>query len=64
MVAYRDFMRLRLPVQATDLASENAASLRTKFTRAALGELSSLMKECEGSCPSDREDSGTGSPKP
>jgi len=29
VVAYRDFMRLRLPVRATDLSPGSAASLRT-----------------------------------
>jgi hypothetical protein len=64
VVAYRDYMRLRIPVQATDLAPGNAASLCTTFTRAALRELLSLVKECEGPCPSDPEASGTGSPTP
>ena len=62
VVAYRDFMRLRLPVQATDLAPGNAAVLRTKFTRTALGELLALVKECPNSCPSDPEPSGANSP--
>ena len=64
VVAYRDFMRLRLPVQATDLAPKNASSLCTKFTRAALAELLSLVKECEALCPDDREPSGPGCPNP
>ena len=64
VVAYRDFMRLRLPVQATNLASANDALLRTTFTRATLRELLALLKECEGSCRSDHEPSGAGSPKP
>ena len=64
VVAYRDFMRLRLPVRATGLGLGNAASLRTTFTRAALLELLALLKECEDPCRSDREGSGTGSPNP
>ena len=64
VVAYRDFMRLRLPVQATDLAPAHASSLRTKFTRAALSELLALVKECAGPCPSDPAASGTDSPTP
>jgi hypothetical protein len=63
-VAYRDFMRLRLPVLATDLALKNTAALRSKFTRAALGELLALVKECAGSCPSDPATSGADSPTP
>jgi len=39
VVAYRDFMRLRLPVLATSLASTQPAALRTKLTRAALLDL-------------------------
>jgi len=62
VVAYRDFMRLRLPVQATNLTSANDALLRTTFTRAALRELLALLKECEGSCPCDPEPSGGDSP--
>jgi hypothetical protein len=64
VVAYRDFMRLRLPVRATDLAPAPAASLRTTFTRAALRQLLALLKECEGPCPSDPAASGTSSPTP
>ena len=64
VVAYRDYMRLRLPVQATDLVPENDTFLRTTFTGAALCELLALLKECEGSCPSDPEPSGSGSPTP
>ena len=62
VVAYRDFMRLRLPVQTTNLASANAVLLRTTFTRAALRELLALLKECEGSCPCDPKTSGGDSP--
>jgi hypothetical protein len=64
VVAYRDFMRLRLPVQATNLASANDALLRTTLTPAALRELLALLKECEGICPGDLEPSGVVSPNP
>jgi hypothetical protein len=64
VVAYRDFMRLRLPVQATNLATAATAALRTKLTGAALRELPALLKECEGSCPNDPEPSGADSPTP
>jgi hypothetical protein len=63
VVAYRGFMRLRIPVLVTDLAGERA-SVRTTFTRAALRELLALLKECDASCPSDHEPSGAGSPNP
>ncbi len=33
LVAYRDFMRLRIPVQATSLAPDHTIRLRTQFTR-------------------------------
>jgi hypothetical protein len=63
VVAYRDFMRLRIPVQATNLAGA-VARLRTQFTRAALLDLLALLQECEVPCPAPPEDSGSGSPKP
>jgi hypothetical protein len=62
VVAYRSFMRLRLPVQATTLAADNDPSLRTTFTRAALRELLALLKECEGTCTDHPGTSGNGSP--
>jgi hypothetical protein len=64
IVAYRDFMRLRIPVSATELAGDHASAPRTTFTRAALRELLALLKECDGSCPNDHEPSGAGSPNP
>ena len=62
IVAYRSFMRLRLPVQATNLTADNARCLRTKCTRAALLELLALTKECEGACTDHPEVSGNASP--
>ena len=62
VVAYRDFMRLRLPVQVTDLASAQTTAFRTKLTRASLLELLALLKECEHVCPGDSTRSGTTSP--
>ena len=62
IVAYRDFMRLRLPVQVTSLTRDTGRRLRTTFTRAALLELFALTKECEGSCTDPPSASGTGSP--
>ena len=64
VVAYRDFMRLRIPVQATSLASDQTSRPRTKWTRAALRDLLTLMKECDGPCPSLHGQSGAGSPTP
>jgi hypothetical protein len=62
VVAYRGSMRLRIPVQATDLTPDIASRPRTKFTRDALLELLALMKECQGRCPGHPRQSGTASP--
>jgi len=62
VVAYRSFMRLRLPVQATSLVADNTPRFRTTFTRAALLELLALAKECEGTCSAHPGASGNGSP--
>ncbi len=64
VVAYRDCLRLRLPVRATSLAPIQSATLRTKLTRAALVDLLVLVKECEDPCPADPTAFGTPSPKP
>ena len=64
LVAYRDFMRLRIPVPATSLVADNPSRLRTQFTRAAILDLLALLKECEGPCPASPENSGSDSPKP
>jgi hypothetical protein len=61
-VAYRDGMRLRIPVPATRLALGSTAPPRTKLTREALLDLLSLLKECEDSCPAQPSASGPGSP--
>ena len=62
LVAYRDFMRLRIPVQATDLATDAVSRLRTQLTRAALLDLLALLKECEAPCPAPPEGCGSASP--
>ena len=62
VVAYRGFMRLRLPVQATSLIADNGRLLRTTFTRAALLELLALLKECEDPCTGHPGVSGNDSP--
>ena len=64
VVAYRDFMRLRIPVPATNLGSNNLSSPRTTLTRAAVLELLALLKECEHPCPGPHGQSGAGSPTP
>jgi hypothetical protein len=62
IVAYRSCMRLRIPVQATNLPADNTRQLRTKWTRAALLELLALTKECQGVCTDHPGTSGNGSP--
>jgi hypothetical protein len=62
VVAYRDFMRLRIPVQATNLAADTIRSVRTKWTRVALLELLALTKECHPLCTDQPGTSGTASP--
>ncbi len=61
-VAYRQGMRLRIPVLATNLVPGTAASPRSKLTRVALLDLLALVKECEASCPVPPGASGPDSP--
>jgi hypothetical protein len=56
-VAYRDYMRLRIPLSATSLVSSGPIS-RTKFTRQGLEELLALASEYEGLCQSTPQKSG------
>jgi hypothetical protein len=62
VVAYRSFMRLRIPVPATNLAADNGRWLRTTFSRAALLDLLALLKECDGTCTDHPGASGNDSP--
>jgi hypothetical protein len=62
VVAYRGFMRLRLPVQATSRTADNGRRLRTTFTRAALLDLLAQLKECDGTCTDHPGASGNDSP--
>jgi hypothetical protein len=61
VVAYRDFMRLRIPVLATSLAPRCASTPRTKLTRKALLDLLALMQECAAPCPAPPDSSGADS---
>ena len=64
-VFYRDFMTLRIPVPATQLAVPCPITRpRTKLTVEAIQDLLSLVERCAAPCPSHPETSGTGSPKP
>jgi hypothetical protein len=62
IVAYRDCLRLRIPVQATNLNPDNLLQLRTKYTLVALCELLALTKECDGACIDHPATCGDGSP--
>lgn len=61
-VAYRDYMRLRIPLSATNLAPSQPA-LQTKFTAQAIAELIALAYECEVLCQSNHKTSGAACPK-
>ena len=61
VVAYRDFMRLRIPVVSTSLAPSCASPPRTKLTRTALLELLALVQECAVPCPAPPDPSGADS---
>jgi hypothetical protein len=62
VVAYRDSLRLRIPVPATDRTPDNAARSRTKFTRDTLLELLARWKECQTACVDHPGPSGVVSP--
>ena len=51
-VAYRDAMRLRIPISSTSLAPSQVRTFRTKWTREAIQELLSLVTEGDTSCHS------------
>jgi hypothetical protein len=61
VVAYRGFMRLRLPVLSTNLAPGRASPPRTKLTRTALLDLLALVQECAAPCPAPPDPSGADS---
>ena len=51
VVAYRDAIRLRLPIPATDLSSSPTRTPPTKWTTAAVREFLALVAEVSPSCP-------------
>jgi hypothetical protein len=61
-VLYREAIRLRIPLTATDRAASPPALPRTKLTLAAVRELIALVKECRASCPNSPAASGPDSP--
>src|SRR5512135_3550609 len=62
LVAYRETMRLRIPVSSTSLASQTR-TLGTKWAREAIREFLSLAQEVAPPCRSPRR-SGRGSRTP
>ena len=50
LVAYRDTMRLRIPITSTNLVATHSHLPRTKWTEEAIHELLSLVTEGESSC--------------
>jgi hypothetical protein len=62
-VAYRDTMRLRIPISSTSLATCQVHPPRTKWSREAVQELLSLVTEGDPSCRSHAI-SGKGSRRP
>ena len=58
MVAYQEYMTLRIPIAATNLVPAQPG-LKTKLTLAALTELISLAEQYEVLCPTHRQPSGT-----
>lgn len=60
-VAYRDYMRLRIPFAATNLVASRSARA-AKFSQEGIAELLALAKECEVLCPSNRRKSGPACP--
>jgi hypothetical protein len=63
-VLYRESLRLRVPLAATDRAASPLALPRSKLTLEAIRQLIALVKECHASCPSSPAVSGSDSPKP
>jgi hypothetical protein len=49
-MAYRDAMRLRIPISSTSLAPSQSRPFPTKWTREAVQELLSLVTEGDASC--------------
>jgi hypothetical protein len=62
VVAYRQHLRLRIPLPATDRGLGNTTLPRAKFTREALLDFLRLVKEREGRCTDQPNESGSDSP--
>ena len=61
-VLYRDYMRLRIPLSATNLALSRPV-LQTKLAPVAIEDLIALARQCEVLCQSNHEIFGTDYPK-
>lgn len=63
-VMYRDYMVLRIPHAATNLAPYRPTPPRTKLTQEAITELIALAEQCEALCPSNPLRFGNACPQP
>jgi hypothetical protein len=63
-VVYRDHVRLRLPLAATNLAPCPRPTHFAKFTPASIRQFLRLVQECDTSCPNDPTPSGKVCPPP
>src|SRR5262249_26500592 len=57
-VSYREHIRLRIPLNATDRATSVLAQRRTKVTLEGVQQLIALAKECQESCRDNPPSSG------
>jgi hypothetical protein len=60
-VFFREYIRLRIPLDATDRATSVLAQRRTKVTLEGVQQLIALAKECQESCRDNRPSSGRSS---
>jgi hypothetical protein len=63
-VVYRDHVRLRLPLAATNLAPCPRPTRSAKFTPESIWQFLLLVQEYDTSCPNDPTPSGKLSPPP
>jgi len=63
-VAYRDDIRLRIPLAATNLATGPPPARRAKFTLEAIAQFLLLVKECAPPCSTDPPPSGNSCRQP
>ena len=63
LVVYREQIRLRIPLAATNLAPCLRPTCSTKFTLESIRQLLLLVQECEAPCLTDPPPSGNASPQ-